>query len=253
MFISRIPLNVARFEGRRLVSSPYRLHGAVEKSFAPGVERSGEDGRILWRLDSENNGSELWLYVVSPAKPDFTHIVEQAGWADGEAQQTKDYERLLSRIALGQRWHFRLRANPVHAVTKDRNLGLGHDDGIARTYERTGRGKIKGEVTAAQQLQWLVDRSEKNGFRILSVAVPVDEEAPADSPKTVPDCVVSQRRTERFRRGGKIVTLRTCQFDGNLEVIDPDLFTHALRFGIGRGRGFGCGLLTVAPIRFAGQ
>ncbi len=242
MYISRIPLNTARYEGRRLVASPYRLHGAVEKSFAPGVPRSDESGRILWRLDTANDGKELWLYVVSPVQPDFSHIIEQAGWANGGEQQTKDYERLLSRIALGQHWRFRLRANTVRAALTDRfKYEIHQDPAIAAAREKGGRGHLKGDATAGYQLKWLKKRSATNGFALL----------PSPDVPSEPACLVSQRRTERFRKYGDPhpVTLTTCQFDGMLEVTDVDLFEHVLRFGIGRGRGFGCGLMTIAPIR----
>lgn len=35
MYLTRMPLNVARGETRRLVASPYRLHAAVEAAFPP--------------------------------------------------------------------------------------------------------------------------------------------------------------------------------------------------------------------------
>lgn len=35
MYLTRMPLNVARGETRRLVASPYRLHVAVEAAFPP--------------------------------------------------------------------------------------------------------------------------------------------------------------------------------------------------------------------------
>ena len=46
-----------------------------------------------------------------------------------------------------------------------------------------------------------------------------------------------------------MVTLATAQYDGILEVTDADAFRHVLGFGMGRARGFGCGLMTIAPVR----
>lgn len=60
---------------------------------------------------------------------------------------------------------------------------------------------------------------------------------------------VSQRRTERSRREGSDVTICTAVYDGVLRVEDADAFRHALGFGIGRAKGFGCGLLTIMPTR----
>ncbi|WEV73650.1 type I-E CRISPR-associated protein Cas6/Cse3/CasE [Bifidobacterium sp. ESL0798] len=45
------------------------------------------------------------------------------------------------------------------------------------------------------------------------------------------------------------MTISTALFDGLLEVADAEKFRHALCFGVGRAKGFGCGLLTVAPIK----
>ena len=72
----------------------------------PNAVRNNDEGRILWRLDTSVADNGVWLYVVSPEKPDFMHIVEQAGWPMHAEWETKNYEPLLERIAKGQRWHF---------------------------------------------------------------------------------------------------------------------------------------------------
>lgn len=226
MFISRIPLNKVRYGARQLIGSPYKLHAAVEAAFPPDAVRRTDDGRILWRLDSLGQDGGVWLYVVSPQKPDFTHIVEQAGWPMHAEWETKNYDALLDRVTKGQQWHFKLRANPARKAGVDK--GRRHrSDGIV--------GKVQGHVTASQQLQWLVNRSVVHGFRILE-----DEYGQ-------PNVVVKERHKEQFKRGGATVTLVTAVFEGRLEVIDTKLFRDALCEGIGRAKGFGCGLLTIAP------
>ncbi len=42
------------------------------------------------------------------------------------------------------------------------------------------------------------------------------------------------------------VELRIVQFDGLLEVTDPARFGESLLGGIGSGKGFGCGMLSLA-------
>ena len=229
MFISRIPLNTARISAQQLIASPYRMHAAVEGAFPPGSVRDGEDGRILWRLDSLDQGRGLWLYVVSPEAPDFTHIIEQAGWPTHMTWESKDYGPLLSRIAVGQCWNFRLKANPVRLAWKDRGeRSQVSSDQIV--------GKLQGHITVQYQTAWLLDRCDKHGFTIL----------PDDSGE--PSVIVKQRHQERFGRGGKTVTLTTAVYEGCLQVTDADKFRHVLCHGLGRAKGFGCGLLTVAPI-----
>ena len=43
--------------------------------------------------------------------------------------------------------------------------------------------------------------------------------------------------------------MSTVLFDGLLEVTDPGLFRQAIAVGIGPGKAFGCGLMSIAPHR----
>lgn len=226
MYISRLYINTARTGAQRLVGSPYRMHAAVEAAFPPGANRATEQGRILWRLDAlASDRQALALYVVSPERPDLTHIVEQAGWPGTTGWETRDYTPLIERIGPGQHWNFRLKANPTRKVAEDK--GRVPREGVV--------GSIQGHATPEQQLGWLADRGAANGFSLAS--------APGS-----PTAVVTQSRKERFRRGKSEVTLSTAVFDGVLRVEDAGLFRRALCHGIGRAKGFGCGLITVAPV-----
>lgn len=82
-------------------------------------------------------------------------------------------------------------------------------------------------------------RALRNGFRV-----------PCDERSAEPRMVVSHAKVWRFRqgRGGNWIKLATARFDGVLEVLDADLLKRALVKGIGHGKGFGCGLLTLAPM-----
>lgn len=228
MYLTRMPLNAARGETRRLVASPYRLHAAVEAAFPPGMAGPSDTGRILWRLDQRPDEPQaFWLYIVSPEKPDLTHVVEQAGWpAHERLWETKDYAPLLDRIENGQHWEFRLKANPVRKVRKDKG----------RAPDKRVVGTIQGHVTVEQQVDWLASRAEAHGFEL-----PLDDNGR-------PAVVVSQRSREMFRRGDNQVTLSTAVYDGVLTVTDADRMRATLCQGIGRAKGFGCGLITIAPV-----
>lgn len=43
-----------------------------------------------------------------------------------------------------------------------------------------------------------------------------------------------------------MVRITTARFEGELTVVDAAALRHALMYGIGRARGYGCGLLTLA-------
>jgi CRISPR system Cascade subunit CasE len=222
MYLTRFALNPSRRGTHKLLGSPQVMHAAVLSSFAPQTASavfSEESARVLWRVDRSTK-ADAQLYISSPEKPDLTHLVEQAGWPTTQTWQTREYAPLLDRLDNGQRWGFRLKANPVHAV---------------RVVEGQ-RTKPLGHVTTAQQENWLTSRVHKYGFALSTSA--------ADTP----DLVVHDRETVRFSRQGGTVTLTTATFDGILEITDVVALRTALVTGIGRAKGYGCGLLTLAPI-----
>ena len=84
-------------------------------------------------------------------------------------------------------------------------------------------------------LDWLADwRSRPNespGFSIIK-----------ESPTIQPGYIYVNKA-----RDGKGQRLRSVRYDGILEVTDPDKFRKTLASGIGPGKAFGFGLLSVAP------
>lgn len=196
------------------------MHAAVMSSF---VDIAAGSQRILWRLDPQGQG-RTDLYVMSPDRPDFTHVLEQAGWPTTQAWDSTAYQPFLDRLAAGQQWHFRLTANPVHKVR------------IAPDAVDT---KLVAHVTVKRQEQWLLDRAEKHGFR------PVGAHGGAGKE---PDLVLVDRRIHRFRREENVVTLSVATFEGHLEVVDAPALRTALTSGVGRAKAYGCGLLTLAPV-----
>jgi CRISPR system Cascade subunit CasE len=216
MHLSRFEFNTARRGARDLLSSPHRLHGAVSKAFPHASREPTAAGRILWRLDERHH--QALLYIVSPHVPDLTHIVEVAGWPTTNTWDTRPYSPLLGRLAAGGHWAFRLTANPTRNRRTD-------DDARSQRFAH---------ITVAQQTDWLIERSARNGFRLVTGF------------GNQPDVAVHRRRTWRFTRDGATVTLAMATFEGTLEIIDPTAFRHSLTHGIGPAKGYGCGLLTLA-------
>lgn len=226
MHLSRIQLNRRRRGFRWLLANPQRLHAAVLAAFPepPTGDLRGEP-RVLWRLDQD--GDRVFLYVVSPHQPDFSHLAEQAGWPTTEPGESRDYSPFLDRLNAGQQWAFRITANP----TRYRPGADGQ------------RAKRIAHVTVGHQERWLMEKSDACGFRL--TATPV---AGSDGGASVPNVAVTRRLTHRFRRGevGAPVTIATAQFDGRLEVLDPNALRNALTAGIGSAKAYGCGLMTLA-------
>lgn len=246
MFFTRFPVNKTLRSARRLLGNPYAMHAAITGSFPPAQMENRGEGRLLWRLDDQVDGS-LVLYIVSPTEPSLVGLDEQMGWPDLEPQWgTRSYDRYLEQIRNGQRYAFRLVANPV----------------VSRSGIRGAQGRSKRipHLTATQQAAWLIgkdaypgleaevpelfmqqekNRAERNGFRVA-----------IDKRTGEPRLLVSDIRTMTFRQGrdGRRITLAKARYDGLLEVTDADALRHALVYGIGHGKGFGCGMLTIVPV-----
>lgn len=227
MYLTRLEINPARRGARHLLASPQAMHAAVMAAFSRTVNSTG--GRALWRVDRGDSG--IHLYVVSPWKPDLSHVVEQAGWPTTQAWETLDYRPFLDRLAADQTWRFRLTADPTRSI--------GGADGV--------RGKRVGHVTVAQQSEWLLRRAGGFGFEI--PAIPTESGEAGE-----PALVISRRERPVFTRrradGGKDrVTIDRVVFDGALRVTDAEKLRSAMVNGIGPAKAYGCGLLTLAQQR----
>lgn len=246
MYLTKFPLNMSRRESRRMLAAPYSLHAAIAGSF-PCQQSESEAGRLLWRVDRGDDGLAT-LYIVSPDAPSLVGLDEQIGWPDLPPQwKTRDYGPLLNSIRNGQTYQFRLVANPV----------------VSRRAIRAERGSSKRlpHLTTLQQASWLVG---KEAYAEAGVDLP-DFIAQADSTRAersgfevcrVDDdgslqLVVSDSKVVKFPQGAsrRTITLATVRYDGILRVTDADRLRHALTFGMGHGKGFGCGLLTLAQWR----
>lgn len=234
MFLTRFQINPHRRGAGKLLASPQVMHAAVLASFPDAAVT--EEGRVLWRLDA--SGPRQLLIIASPARPDLTHLAEQAGWPSLKpGWETRDYDPLLDRLANGQRWAFRLTANPIYALAPEPG---------------EKRGRVVAHRTVEHQLRWLDRQAERHGFALVSQEIDrLSAETGEPVSALIPTSRVSRSEVLRFARGNHTVTIRTAVFDGLLDIIDATAFRKALANGIGSARAYGCGLLTIAP--FAGD
>lgn len=257
MYLTQFTINPARRAARNLLDSPHRIHGAVMKSFADlSSYRPGEHGRILWRLDTDTPNPSL--YIVSPFQPDLTHLVEHVGWPTTATWRTVDYGLLLNRLREGQRWGFRLTANPVRfAEEKPPQVDSHKRQGDDATSGERKRFKRVGIVAVNHQAAWLRGRAEGMGVTLTEGdqdTFLVTRTQTRSFSRVSPHGVSAQGATtdpsppEKRRKSMSQVTIRETQFDGTLTIRDPDSLRDAMVRGIGPAKGYGCGLLTLAPL-----
>ena len=223
MFLHRIHLDVRCREARRDLADPYQFHSTLCRAFSAPEIRCPE-GEFLWRLEPETDVRGYpRILVQSRSIPEWGRI-GVPGWLAMAEPAVDMRERLkLEELRPGQRFRFRLRANPC--LCRD--------------------GKRLGLLRLEDQVRWLERKAQRHGFLLPKFAAFDLSEAPQD---TV-DVAVSQ---EQMLRGNKHtgpgVTIFSVLYDGILSVTAPDSFKEALQHGIGHGKVMGLGLLSVVPI-----
>ena len=108
-------------------------------------------------------------------------------------------------------------------------------------------GKRVGLATEGEQVRWLLRRADAGGFQIPGTWV--DARHPeTGEPMQLPNFrvdVVPEGRDPNGKPGhaGEFLAVR---FEGVLAVTDPEAFRATVAVGIGSGKAFGFGLLSLA-------
>lgn len=228
--------------GRLWLRNRYHVHQRLCMAF-PSVSRKAEDADFLkpFKSDEFGNGQVRvkramdsgFLFLIDPLpngraviivqsaiEPDWGYAFQNANFLLAAPPEVKSFE---PRFLEGQCLKFRLAANPTRRLSKH-----------SRDVKEGSIGK-RVPVPTNQLIDWLVRQAESAGFFI-------DQNA-----TTIHSGYVY------MNKNGKGQHLRSVLFDGILRVTDPNSFRQVLVRGIGSGKAFGFGLLSVAPAPATGQ
>ncbi|MCX6378707.1 MAG: type I-E CRISPR-associated protein Cas6/Cse3/CasE [Armatimonadetes bacterium] len=222
MFLSQVILEGRTARVHNLVADLYRQHQFVYSAFPDKSDReeSGEERRpsVLYRLETTDGGARFVFLVQSEEEPDWMGCGERHIGVIC-ASHIKEVDPHFSD---GQRLRFRLRANPTQMRL------------VAPT-ERKGYKRV-GLYKEEEQRDWLARCGERLGFRTESVSI-------------IPKGVLTGRKpaSQEGARGNAVQCLMA-DFDGSLTVTNAETFAETYRTGAGRGKAWGCGLLSVARL-----
>lgn len=222
-------LTLPRSSPRWRFLQPYQVHQALWKGFG-GKDGNAATERFLYR---HNEGDKAHSVLVqSSMAPDWSYL---NALDDGTTVQVRQFDP--AGFTEGSHWRFLLRANPAvlrqgdptsgrQGDGKPRLIPVGSDR--RRMAERLGVELDQFPTREEQLIQWLRRKGGAGGFDLV-------------------DCIVGPNRDLVIRRNPREspITLTTVEFDGILYISDTDRFATTLRGGIGRGKGFGLGLLSV--------
>jgi len=220
MYLSRLILNPHHRRVQREIANPYQMHKTLMRCFPDDLNR--ERDRVLFRVETDTRTGIPTALLQSTLEP-------QWGWLGNDGArgyllpahllppgvtQNPDTKSFNLHLAPGQVLAFRLRANPT----------------VKRKFESGDRKRV-GIYGEEKQREWLKRKGEQSGFRLLSARVTDRGNVGG-----------------RVRRAGKTHQLKllAVQFDGRLQVTDPERLRQSVRQGIGSGKGLGFGLLSLA-------
>jgi CRISPR system Cascade subunit CasE len=256
MFLSRLILNPRNRAVRRDLADCHNLHRTLLSAF-PNAESAAprDEFGLLYRIDTDARSGMISAIVQSKLEPDWSGL--NGYLLDVEDNPAcKPVSDFYDVLRAGQRLAFRLRANPTRKIdTKTR------PDGAKSNGKRVD---IRGEEN---QIAWLERKAESSGFRLLRIRLDADQIAAASrmcdvapsldsSPQTLPnlrtrpDDKIFGLRADKHHRGEfKHLTFGAVQFEGLLEITDIEKFKQTLANGVGSGKAYGFGLLSIAPTR----
>lgn len=208
IYLSQLVLNPCSRRVQKELRNPYEMHRTLSRAFGDGQTAYG-DARCLFRVEPAH--PQIVVLVQSLVEPVWNDQWQR----DAYLLQPPRIKVLDWQAVPDQCLRFRLRGNPAKRVSSSRE-----GDKLA--------GKRVQLYQEEEQLAWLSRKGQAAGF-------------------IVRDCRVSAVARQVSRKEGKTLVHQAVLFDGRLSVTNPDTFNQALASGIGAGKGFGFGLLSLAP------
>jgi CRISPR system Cascade subunit CasE len=219
VFLTKLTVNQRSRAFLRDVADVHDMHRTIMSAYPelpPTAAYRSQHG-VLWRLDPVAGGG-LVQYVQSQTAPDWDRLPGELLLKPAEV---RSLQPVLDVIAPGRKFAFRLMANP----TRDLRV----DNGV----EQRKRVPLR---QPPEQVGWLISKGEQHGF-----VIPASGQGSPDVVANPAPRLVGKRREKRR------IAIDPVRYDGHLVVTDPDAFTTAVINGIGRGKAYGCGLLSLAP------
>lgn len=246
LYLSRLLLNPCSRQVMSEMAHPYEMHRTLMRAF-PVMEgqtevKAREKFSVLFRAETDEKSRLVKVYVQSLAEPDWSFLDGMNGYlydgAEAIAYEHKDIWPALQKLQSGKILSFRLRANPTKRIAKKGDPLKGKRVELRREDD---------------QIAWLLRKGGEmgkdmpGGFDLLTKKV-IDGQG---KEFLVPRVHISPEGKYTGRKKdaavGRSTTHFSVHFEGLLQITDAEAFRNTLIRGIGSGKAFGFGLLSVAP------
>lgn len=217
-WLTRLHLNPASRAVQRDLGNAAALHRRVMALVPDGLGESPRSrAGVLFRLDTGSSDAAV-LLVQSRVAPDPRRLPREYAEA-----QIKDMHALLTALRPGLSVRYRLLGNAVRRCGRNSTVG---------------RWKQAVPLRGGEADRWWAERATTAGLTPHTV---LSEPSEPLTTWHVPD-------TGRTGANDRVrVPHQATWFEGFATVHDAEALRHALLHGIGRGKSYGCGLLSLAP------
>ena len=165
-----------------------------------------QQARADWSVLFRQEPDSEVILVQSAIAGDWSYLPDQYV---AETVESRSFDPNPQRFSPGRGFRFRLRANPSRRDNQSR--------------------KLIGLYRREDQLEWLTRQGDRHGFALEAV-----------------DAIPSPNVWGQKGKAMAPIRISTVLFQGVLRVTEPENLLQAMRTGIGRGRSYGCGLLSLA-------
>lgn len=208
MYLSRVIIDTNNRQKIKDLTHLGAYHHWVEQSFPNEFDQDVRT-RKLWRID-RLNGKD-YLLIVSKNPPEISKLERYGVLGSSE---TIDYQKFIDQIYDEQIYKFRVVLNPV----------------ISKSQPGT-RGVVKPHITVEHQLNYLLNRANRQGFNV--------ERHEVD--------IISRSFEPLRTSGGRLIRINKVTYEGTLKVTDSEVFKQTLVKGFGKKKAYGFGLMTIIP------
>ncbi|MFF0742146.1 type I-E CRISPR-associated protein Cas6/Cse3/CasE [Streptomyces sp. NPDC004111] len=209
--LARIQLNPHSRDVQRDLRDAAQMHKTLMRMLPDNLGPTPRhDTGLLYRLDETEQTSTLLVQAAVPLNTQ--HLPDNYGHSDH-----KSLAPLFRALRPGRTVRYRITLNPA------KRERLPHD-------QKTKNGRIV-PLTGPEADQWWTRRAAQAGLT-LHTLLPTPQR-PAQRTPTV--------------KGAPTMRHHLMRYDGTATITDPTALTTALLTGIGRGKSYGAGLLSLAP------
>lgn len=251
MFLSQLILNPLSIHVQRDMANVYEMHRTIMHAFPSNhinEECARESFGILYRIDPISTKNYYQLIVQSNISPNWgilpSEYLVSTEILGINANPIIREITFIHSITEGDTFRFRLRANPTKKVNTP-------------TIEERESGKYNNKIKKNGSrvslyypddiFNWLAKKSDDAGFKV--VAVNYDREPPETGKKYEnrrPDDAIYPK--DILSTKYHTMKFHAITFNGVLSVTNVKLFKESLEKGIGSGKSFGFGLVSLAHL-----